>query len=408
MKTLASLLGALALLLAAPGFAQTRAPDLQAGDTVTIVIPERDGDRAVTVTIDEYDEIALGVYGRVEIGGVSQGEALRRVSSHLSNYLRNTSEIRLHVESRGVLVFVTGQVREPGRYAVARDADPWVAIRAAGGELDSADLERVVIQRADEEVPVNLVAFLTRRDATPLPELEPGDLVFVPADPSLGIGESGVGRVLDDASLSNRIFVMGAVQSPGMFERGAAPTVLTALALAGGPALEADIRNTRVLDADGAERVDLARAMADGVDPTIEAPSGVIVYVPFRLSGEANPLSQGISVIGGFNTPRLLETNEPLPLFEVIALAGGPGDASNTRHIHHVRQGDGYTVALHYNLRRFFRHGGALGTVMVHPGDVLYLRPDRENAWEVFVGGISDVAVISSAVLLFVTLNNQL
>ena len=65
-------------------------------------------------------------------------------------------------------------------------------------------------------------------------------------------------------------------------------------------------------------------------------------------------------------------------------------------------------MASRYNLRRYFRHGGGLGSVTVSPGDVLYMRPDRGNPWEQFVSAFSDVAVISSAVLLFVTLEGRL
>ncbi len=389
------------------GHAQTP-PNLQAGDTLTIVIPERDSSDPMTVTIDEYNEVSLGVYGRVQLGGLSQDDAERALARHMRAYLRSTVGLRLTVETRGTLVFVTGHVANPGRYSVPQGGDVWTAIRTAGGEAETADLSAVVVQRGTEELPVDVSGYLTRRNSTPLPTLRPGDLVFVPADASLGIGDSGAGRVLDDASLEGKVFVMGAVQQPGIFDRTDNLTAVMALALANGPVIDADLRNARLITADGSQSIDLAALIAAGGESPIGGSSGAILFIPYSHEGEANPLGQGISVIGAFNTPRFLETQEPVPLFEVMALAGGPASDGHPRRVQHVRQGPGYTIALDYRMRRFLRRGGALGSVMINPGDVLYLRPDRENAWEQFVSGFSDIAVISSAALLFVTLESQL
>lgn len=399
-----------ALVVIFPAFASAQAPppDLQPGDTLTIVIPERDGDTATAVTIDEYNEVSLGIYGRIVLGGLSQDAAEDRLAEHMRNYLRSTLGLRLTVETRGTLVFVTGQVDAPGRYAVPRGGDVWSAIRTAGGESSTADLSGVILQRGEREIDVDLAAYLTRRSTEPLPTLEPGDVVFVPADPSLGLSDDGAGRVLDDASLAGRVFVMGAVQSPGIFNRSEGLTAISALALANGPAIDADLRGVRLITSNGSVPIDLASAIADGRPVPIEAESGVILYVPYAHEGMANPLTQGINVIGAFNTPRHLETEVALPIFEVMALAGGPSADARPRRLTHIRQGDGYTIALDYRLRRFLRRGGGLSSVLVHPGDVLYLTPDRDNVWEQFVSGISDVAVIGSAALLLVTLNGQL
>lgn len=402
---------ALVSLASGPASAQALRPDLQAGDQLVIVIPERaEAPVVIETQIDEYGEVALGVYGRVRLAGMSEDAALAALRAHLGEYLRSTIGVRLTVQERAVLVFVTGQVREPGRYAVPRGSDPWTAIRTAGGELDTADLTAIVVQRGEREQEIDLAAFLTRRRRDPLPELQSGDLVFVPADPSLGASGSGAGRVLDDAALAGRVFVLGAVADPGVYDRSTALTPIGALAAAGGPRETAEISNARLITSAGSMRVDLAAALlgAPAPDAVFPADGGAILYVPFELDGAVDPFTDGIDIIGQFNEPRHLETPEPIRLFEAISMAGGPATDADVRRIYHVRRGDGYTIALHYDMRRFVRRGGALGTVFVHPGDVLYLRPDPDNVWETFVGGISDVAIIATAVLLAVTLNNSL
>lgn len=396
-------------LAPAPAHAQGR-PDLQPGDSLVIVIPEREEADVIETTIDEYGEVALGVYGRVELGGLDEDAALDALRDHLSTYLRSTIGVRLTVQERGVLVFVTGQVASPGRYSVPRGSDAWTAIRTAGGELDTADLTSVVVQHGEREQEFDVAAFLTRRRSEPLPALRAGDLVFVPADPSLGATESGAGRVLDDEALAGRVFVLGAVNAPGAYDRTPDLTPIGALAAAAGPMESAEISNARLITSGGSVRVDLAALMLGEPNPAAVFPEGggAILYVPHDADDAVDPFTDGINVIGEFNGPRHLETPEPLPLFEVMSLAGGPATDADIRRVYHVRQDNGFTIALHYDMRRFVRHGGLLGTVMVHPGDVLYLRPDPENAWEILVGGISDVAVIGTAVLLAVTLNESL
>ncbi|MFT6399369.1 MAG: protein involved in polysaccharide export with SLBB domain [Bradymonadia bacterium] len=385
-------------------------PDLQPGDQLVIVIPEASETDALSVTIDEFGEVALGAYGRVELAGLSEENALRALQRHLRDYLRSTANVRLTVQLRGILVFVTGMVENPGRYSVPRGSDVWAAIQAAGGHLEGADLSDVEVQFGGEPAEhLDVASRLVRRNTEPLPELRSGQLIFVAAEASAGVG-SGANRVLDDASLADKIFVLGAVNGPGLFDRTDGMTPLAALGLANGPVDAAELSNARLMTPSGTFRVDLAAMLLGEDTELVEIPAegGAILYIPFEAEGSANPFTDGINVIGDFNAPRHLEVRGPLPLFEVIALAGGPGAEANLRRAYHVRQEDRSTIALHYNLRRFLRHGGGLARAQVHPGDTLYLRPDPDNAWESFVGGLSDVAVIGTAVLLFTTLNDQL
>ena len=386
------------------------APDLQPGDRLIVVIPEHSETDALEVTIDEYGEVALGVYGRVQLAGMSERAALSALQRHLRDYLRSTSNVRLSVQERGILVFVTGMVENPGRYSVPLGSDVWSAIRAAGGHLEGADLSDVEIRHGSDSVQhVDVAARLVRRSREPMPELTPGDLIVVAADPSLGVG-SGANRVLDDDSLSDKIFVLGAVNEAGLYDRTDGMTPLAALGLANGPEEAAELANARLITASGTERVDLAAMMLGEPVDVVEIPSGggAILFIPFAADDDVNPFTDGINIIGDFNTPRHLEARGPLPLMEVVALGGGPGPDANLRRVFHVRQEERATIALQYDVRRFIRHGGGLGRATVDPGDTLYLRPDPDNAWESFVGGLSDVAVIGTAVLLFVTLNDSL
>ncbi len=405
-----ALVAALAIVVALPDTARAQDEVLQPGDTLTLVIPDRTGNEPRTVVIDENGEISLGVYGRIAIAGMGATAARTAIRRQLSELLRSTTGVRLTVEQRGVLVYVTGQVATPGLLVVPRSADVWTAIQQAGGLLDGADIGHVAVLRGEEaEVLVDVRAFLTRQSTEPLPRLQPGDTVFVPAEPGLTVSHSAAGAFLGDEALASKVFVLGAVREPGLYDRSPGLDPLTALGLAGGPEESADLSGARLLTPTGSHRVDLARALLGDPGPhSLPEDGAAILYVPFEDEGEVNPFSDGIAIMGNLNTPRFLETQESIPLFEALALAGGPTETADIRRLYHVHEADGYTVASRYNLRRYFRHGGGLGSVTVSPGDVLYMRPDRGNPWEQFVSAFSDVAVISSAVLLFVTLEGRL
>ncbi|MCB9519408.1 MAG: SLBB domain-containing protein [Myxococcales bacterium] len=405
----ATVAAALVLLMPRAGHAQVRDDRIQPGDQLIVVVPEQGEDEAFEVVVDERGEIALGIYGRVRVGGLEESAALSAIQSGLRPYLRSTYGVRLTVQQRGLLVFVTGAVETPGMLAIPRSSDIWTAIQAAGGALAGADLRGVVLMRGNSVMDtVDVRAYLTRASTTPLPTLDAGDTIFVPADTTIG-GTFGSERITLPAEWGGKIFVLGAVQEPGVYDLTPGLTVVSALALAGGPETEANLSAARLITGTSSQQVDLAGAMTGppGDVLAVTDAGGAILYVPAATGGEASQFVDGISVIGNFNTPRHLQTAVPVALFEVIALAGGPNGDADMRRCAHVHQAPGVSIASEYNLRRFLRHGGALGTVQVYPGDVLYLRQDRPSAWETFVEGFSDVAVISSAFLLFVTLNQQ-
>lgn len=402
------LLASLALCVACSfasshALAQERA--LQPGDELLIVIPERGVAQERTVTIDANGEVPLGLYGRVELAGLSPEDARRALRSHLSTYLRSTGAVYLTLLHPRTLVFVTGMVAAPGLQTIDDGADLWGAIQSAGGTIDGADLSGVRILSANDELDVDVRAWLTREGSAELPRVQPGDTIFVPARAGLPPAPDSAGAFLSAGALDGRVFVLGAVVSPGLYDRAPGMDALGAIGLAGGPAPGARLDQTRVLLGDDSRTIDVA-ALLDGaaVDgASLDGEGGAIVFVPHPGALGHNPSADGIAVIGGLNGAGFVETAVPLPITEVIALAGGPTTEANLSRVRHVQQGATYSAATHYNLARFLRRGGALGHVLIRPGDTLYLA-ERQRGWETFIGVVSDIAIIASSVVVFATL----
>lgn len=409
MRSLACLLAlAVSLLLAAPTAAQTSRSEerrLQQGDELVVTIPSRGAAEESVVQIDELGEIALGLYGRVPLAGLTPREARSVLRAHLSEFIRNTAGISLTLVHPQTLVFVTGMVEAPGLVTIAEMQDAWSAIQAAGGVSDGADLSHVVILRDGREIALDMRAYLTRQGTGSLPAVEPGDTIFVSAQPGLPNTTGAASAFLSEASLVGRVFVLGAVNAPGLYDLAPGMNALAALAAAGGPTADASLDQARLVTPTSSRVVNIAQLIRGdaGADTVLPPDGGVILYLPHEGALSHNPVAEGISVIGGLNGAGFVETAEPLPLHETVALAGGPTIEANLHRVEHVHQGERFTLASDYNLRRYFRRGGTAGRVDVHPGDVVYLN-QRERPWETFIGVVSDLAIVTSAVVVFATL----
>lgn len=375
-------------------------PELQPGDTVSVRIPP---EKAVERTIDKSGQIQLKTYGKVTVGGMSLSRARRALKKSLSSYLRNTSGVKLELVNAGRLVLITGAVAKAGTVRVGREADVWQAINAAGGPGRGADLTRVALLRDGKRSTLNVSAYLAGSRAT-LPLVRSGDTVFVPTGGSKEMSNPGAQFLLNEG-VSNKIFVLGAVTSPGMYDRMPDLDAVGALALAGGPKEGADLANLRVITRDGTIRID-ATAWLSGRSnrrPTIPESGGAIVYVPNRGKDGVGQLGDPITVVGAVGRPGQMSVPAGTKLIDAVGMAGGPNREGDMADVRLVSRGERFTLATYYDLEDFMDEGGFVAMVEVKASDVIFM--DKEvDVWRAIVGVISDIAVISAAFTIFATL----
>ncbi len=408
----ARLVGMLALLCllwsAAPAWAQ-QDPIIRASDEVEVRIP---GTRRVderVIVVDRYGEINLVNYGRVGVEGMTEAEAREALVTHLSRYVRDTAVVDLVIHRRIRHVLVTGQVQEPGLLSVEGEPDVWIAIQQAGGALPGADIGRIQLFRNGEEIAVDVHGYLTGTVTEPMPELLSGDTVFVPADAGMPTVTGSPTAFLTDEALQSRVFVLGAVEAPGVFERMPSLNSLTALALAGGATARADLENARLITAEGSVRVDFEAILLGQQEPAaIPEGAGVILFVPERAeNGSSSPFGQQIRLLGRTAFQGTINVSGPVRLIELLGDAGGFARDADLDEVHIIREGRRSSVALHYQLEDYLHEGGTLGSVWVYPGDVLFIDvlPDS-TVWQTIVGAVRDLAIVSSAVYLWVQIAN--
>ena len=249
---------------------------------------------------------------------------------------------------------IFGEVRQPASYSLGQGLDILELLAAAGGALDTADLERVVVTSQGEEGPleriVNVQELLSGRGRPPA--LRPNDVAFVPK--------------------KQQVMVLGAVQNPGVYPLHSEATLLEIIARAGGVLPTGDPSAIAITRRGAGQELivaDLQPALSGrtgGDNPTVDPDD--VIFVP---EGYQNAL-----VLGAVRSPGSFAVREQWR-FDLLAEAGGTTE----------RAGDELTL-LRSGVTRTIDLGAlerlGLQNERVLPGDVLYV---AEGSRQVLVLG---------------------
>jgi polysaccharide biosynthesis/export protein len=207
-KSIASVISATAILLGAvaPGAAQSTAAKTAASKsdaTVTpaapvVVPPEyiigaddvmkvdfwRDKDMSSEVTVRPDGKISLPLINEIQAAGLTPAQLRDRISEEAKKYVEDptvTVEVKA-INSRRV--YITGEVKKPGPYALTGSMTVLQLISIAGGLGDYAKQDKITIVRAEngkqKAFGFNYKEVLNQRKLEQNIELKPGDTVAVP------------------------------------------------------------------------------------------------------------------------------------------------------------------------------------------------------------------------------------
>lgn len=186
---------------------------VEAGDV--LVIEPNDFNSSVQLpsdhTVQQEGTIDLGVYGRIQVAGLTVPEIQQQVEDSVlrQQSLRQQSEIGLashsvkvpgRAEERsdfGVLVrlvsqeqgvvYVMGEVNAPGAYPIVGSETVLDAIITAGGLSDRANDRKIMLTRPRAEgqprviLPVRYQQIVQLGETTTNYQLQPGDRIYVPS-----------------------------------------------------------------------------------------------------------------------------------------------------------------------------------------------------------------------------------
>lgn len=239
------------------------------GDVLEIaVFGEPDLSRTVTVRAD--GRITIPLLGDFIVAGLTTGQLSEAVAVGLRLYLKNPVVTVTVTTARPTFVYLVGAgVSRPGAYQMQAGWRVLDVITTAGGLTPRAAARKAVLVRSTlpAPIPLNLEQLFQGDERSANPSIEPGDVILVP-------------------TIELRVFVMGLVRTPGVFDFDEGARVLDAVMRAGGPADRASLNEVGVIRpaADGqlrVTRVNLNKVIREGDranNPLIQ--HGDIVFVP--------------------------------------------------------------------------------------------------------------------------------
>ncbi|HEU4754442.1 MAG TPA: SLBB domain-containing protein, partial [Armatimonadota bacterium] len=182
------------------------------------------------------------------------------------------------------LVTVVGEVAQPGTYDLAPGMTLLEALTRAGGATPKADLKRVGLARAGEQIQsIDVDALLKGARQGPSIPLQPGDTLLVRENP-------------------DRVLVIGEVARQGEIALNGPESVLELLVRAGGASGSADLSKATILrrGPDGRSQsipVDLKRLATKGHAIAPEMKGGDLLFVPSRSQKARTNWTQYLSPI---------------------------------------------------------------------------------------------------------------
>ncbi len=179
----------------------------------------------VRTQIDRNGAVNLPRVGAVTLAGVKAAQAEGVLRNAVSKYFKDFQLSVTLGQLRTVTVYVVGQARRPGSYALSGVSTLSSGLLATGGPNASGSMRRVQLKRAGKVVAeFDLYAFLSQGDSTGDIKLTDGDVIVIP--PAVG-----------------HIALVGKVNNPAVYElKNSTETLEQLLSVAGGMPVIADPR----------------------------------------------------------------------------------------------------------------------------------------------------------------------
>ncbi len=204
------------------------------------------------VRVGQDGKIALDIVGQMQAADKTTSQLETDIVRQISRLNKKVSQAVVRVtEYNYQYVFVSGQVNDPGKKTFERIPDLWTVINEAGGITEIGDLSRVTIIRGGDEAGkveiVNVAEAIASGQLNRLPKIGRQDTIEIPRTP-VGLPS---GELAQQVKRKNLIYIIGAVNSPGPIQFEENTDILEALALAGGPTNNADLKKVKVITKDG-------------------------------------------------------------------------------------------------------------------------------------------------------------
>ena len=231
--------------------------------------------------VDKDGGIELPIIGRITAAGLTLNVLREKIISQMSLYNKLVTQVSIAVTEYGRnVVFVTGQVRNPGKFSFEEIPNLWDLILEAGGPLENASLDQVVIIRTQEQgkiYTVNLLDALQEAKLDELPKVYPRDTIQIS-------GTGGSSPLVQ----RDEIYIFGAIRRQGAHRFETGLDILQIIGKAGGYTQNADLKKVKHVSVSNGTTTIAIINLDDYMDKTIPAPmpvgAGDYIIIPSKKS----------------------------------------------------------------------------------------------------------------------------
>lgn len=235
--------------------------------------------------------------GPIQVGGRSFESVRSSLESRVQSQMIGVRASVSMGETRSIRVFVLGEARRPGSYAVAGLGTITTALFASGGVRDIGSLRDVQLKRQGAVVRrMDLYDMLLRGDTGNDAKLQPGDVIFIPP-------------------VGSTVSIDGEVRRPAIYELRSDQPIFEAIQMAGGLTAEADAQRISVSRVDEQQKrvvLDIDLTTAAGRSRLLR--NGDVI----RISRLRPQVDAGVLVQGHVHSPGLVAWREGLRLSDVL------------------------------------------------------------------------------------------
>ena len=355
---------------------------LQPGDILTVSLPGEDGFNKDFI-VDRDGTIRLPEIGLVDIADKPMSVVDTVIYDRLSDAFLGLDKLSVHLKEKRLLITVLGFVQNPGEVELPDNANIQMAINAAGGLTDGAQLDKLQLKRQDDVQEFNFKRYLDTGDVDLVPELKTLDVIFVPSSPELGNvhGESiDSGEGMDPTEDRTAIKVFGEVISPGSFPYKDGMNLVDALLRAGGVTRYSNVEQIRVIDQGDPVLFNLKNFLDNGDESRLlQLSKGATIFVPKQVDAVQGG-GRIVYVMGQVQKPGSFETGDNVGFLDVLANAGGPNRYADTRMVRILRS-NGEVIP--FNLQQY-AEGKKVDMPKIMPGDAIFIPmkgKDDDKSW---------------------------
>ncbi len=295
---------------------------LGSGDVVGIYIWGR---TQVTLsgTVGVEGTLFLRNLGLVKAAGLTLSQFQAEMDSVVHRYYRDVEVECNLLRPRQIPVWLSGEVKKPGRYVVSALATLSQVMTVAGGPTEKASLRHIRIRHsAGDTAEADLYGLLARGDRSQDLYLESGDVVFVPLS-----GKS--------------VAVYGEVKRPAIFELKGGERLCDVVDLAGGFTAAAYLEKVQLnRRLSNGERLltylDCRDKKAPEVNPVMFGEEEILIFAaPWFQAGKKKAYFATIE--GEVRYPGVYAIVEGEPLSSLLKRAGGFSDKADLKQGKFVR-----------------------------------------------------------------------